>query len=118
MKISQLQLMFSQSAIWTEIVDATSSLKAETTKEHNLSRVRISRSNDGRALNKDGESTANSSTLYILDGYSLCDAESELPAIKTGDEVTTASGQTMVVAEIRKLYGVTGSLHHLEIILQ
>lgn len=118
MKTSQLQLMFSQSILWSEIVEATSSLQAETNKEHKLERVRISTSNNGRALNKDGESTASSSTLYILAGYSLCDSKTELPNLKIGDEITTVAGHIMIVSEIRQLYGVNGSLHHLEVVLQ
>lgn len=118
MKSSQLMRMFTQSVIWGEIIEATTSLNAESVKNHTLSNVRISMQSDGRTTNADGEQSSSSCTLYFLINYSTSDGSTSVPEIKTGDEITTVAGREMIVEGVRTLYGVSGALHHLEVALR
>lgn len=118
MNNSHLCKMFNQSVVWGETIKATASLKAESVKNHTLDNVRISMQSDGNSINTDGEQTASSSVLYILNGYSTCDGKDTLPGINAGDGVTTATGREFVVESVRTLYGVAGDLHHLEVVLK
>lgn len=118
MKSSQLMRMFTQSVVWSEIIEATTSLNAESVKNHNLGNVRISMQSNGRTTNTDGEQSSSTCTLYFLIGYSTSDGEAVVPDIGIGDEVTTVAGKVMTVEGVRSLYGVSGTLHHLEIALR
>lgn len=118
MKSSHLRRIFTQSVVWSEIIEATTSLNAESVKNHTLGNVRISMQADGRTTNTDGEQSSSSCTLYFLIGYSTSDGSTTVPDIGIGDEVTTVTGKTMTVEGIRSLYGVSGALHHLEIALR
>lgn len=118
MKSSHLIRMFNQSVVWSEIIEATTSLNAESVKNHNLGNVRISMQSDGRTTSTDGEQSSSACTLYFLVGFSTSDGSTVVPNIGDGDEVTTVTGKTMTVEGVRSLYGVSGTLHHLEIALK
>lgn len=118
MNNSHLGKMFNQTVVWDEIIKATSSLNAETVTNHNLGNVRISMLVDGRSLNTDGAQSSATCVLYILNGYSSCDGLFNLPDIKDGDGITTATGRELIVEGVRTLYGVSGDLHHLEVTLR
>lgn len=118
MKSSHLVRMFTQSVVWSEIIEATTSLNAESVKDHNLGNVRISMQSDGRTTTTDGEQSSSTCTLYFLVGYSTSDDSTTVPDVGIGDEITTVAGKTMTVEGVRSLYGVSGALHHLEIALR
>lgn len=120
MKREYLEKMFTQSVVWGEVIKADSSLTEETTKSHDLQYVRISQETNGRTTDKEGEAH-NSMTLtklYILRNVSVCDDSFKLPEMKFGDEIVTATGRTMIVEDVRTLYGVGGEVHHLEVTLK
>ena len=118
MNQTYLRKMFTQTVAWGEVSPAASSLDAETTTNHRLQYVRISARKDGRTLDDSGERTASTATLYVLAKYSTCDDSFTLPAIKDGDEITTADSRTMIVEGVKTCYGIGGSVHHLEVTIR
>lgn len=118
MNSSQLMRMFTQSVVWSEIIEATTSLNAENVSNHTLGNVRISMQADGRTTSSDGEQSSCSCTLYYLINYSTSDGSAIVPGFSVGDEITTVTGRVMTVERVRTLYGVSGTPHHLEVALK
>lgn len=107
-------MVFTQSAVWEEVVAADSSLSEETNRTHSLECIRISPESVVTNVDGLGKSDGSNATLYWLLNKSMSDGDTSYPAIKAGDRIVTDM-HTWTVVSISEYSFLYGGKHHLEI---